>query len=72
MMRVIWTDEMLGTLRAMRDDGHSMQACANRIGVSYEVLHRKAKQLDLTGRMHVGPISGVRCRAEGRTTSPAG
>jgi hypothetical protein len=62
--RVAWTDDMLATLYAMRDEGRSLYVCAVRIGVGYAVCVHKAHELGLASRMSRGPRTGVRVMRE--------
>ena len=50
MKEVIWTPEMIRTLRELRAEGMTLYRCAERIGVSYGVVCRKAHELGLAGR----------------------
>lgn len=48
---VIWTEEMLETLRDMRSRGAPLFMCADRIGVAYATAVLKARELGIADRM---------------------
>jgi hypothetical protein len=43
--KMIWTDEMLGTLRAMRAAGVPLFVIAERVGVAYATANLKCREL---------------------------
>jgi hypothetical protein len=47
---VIWTPEMIRALKELRAAGVKLLVCAERIGVSYTVVCKKAQELGLAGR----------------------
>lgn len=60
--RVIWTDEMVATLRALRAAGTPILECADRIGVGHVMANSKAVELGIAARMNFGTRSGKQRR----------
>ena len=52
--RFKWTDEMLAALRRERRKGVPYRDCVDIIGVSYNTLSRKCRELGISGRMNKG------------------
>ena len=50
MKEVIWTPEMIRALRELRAAGLTLYRCAEKIGVSYGIVCRKAHELGLAER----------------------
>jgi hypothetical protein len=59
--RIAWTPEMIACLRALREAGHPVVVCAERIGVGYLVALKQARSLGLAGRRNFGRITGCDC-----------
>lgn len=51
---VQWTENMLETLRDMRERGAPLYTCAEKIGVGYSTAVFKARELGIAGRMNAG------------------
>lgn len=58
--KLIWTREMVQTLRTLRARGVPLVLCAEQIGVGYGSAVYKARELGLSGRMNRGRISGAK------------
>jgi hypothetical protein len=72
--KIEWPEAWLASLRQLRDEGHSMVYCAYEIGVCYETLVLKARELGLAGRRNRGrtPGTAVVAEARKRTRPPDG
>jgi hypothetical protein len=68
MRKLTWDDDMLETLRTMRAAGKSVLTCAERIGVSYPVALRKARELGIAERMNRSRRSGTNTTTVGVET----
>lgn len=50
--RMIWTDEMVTTLRASRESGLSIEKTAQRVGVGFRQAWAKSRELGLSAPAH--------------------
>ena len=57
--RIEWTPDMLVTLRDMRAKRCSYLECADRIGVSYNIIAEKCQELGLGGKLNNGRTPGI-------------
>lgn len=48
--RITWTPTMIRAFRSMRTQGMSLLRCAALLGVSYQVVVAKARELHIQGR----------------------
>lgn len=56
--RIDWTPEMDDALLVMRAIGFSHRACAERIGVSPDIVSARAAELGLSQRLNRGRVPG--------------
>jgi hypothetical protein len=55
--KMVWTPEMVATLRSMRAQGWRLALCAERVGVSIPTAVLKAHELGIAGRLRKpGPL----------------
>jgi len=56
--RIMWSPQLVDTLTRLRSEGLSLEACADHLGIDARVVHRKARELGINGRMNRGYIRG--------------
>jgi hypothetical protein len=56
---LIWTDEMLAALQRLRIEGMPLLLCAEKIGVSYDQVVMKARELGIAHRMSRGRVAAA-------------
>lgn len=56
--RIRWSTQLVDTLTQLRSEGLSIEECADHLGFDAGVVHRKAQELGINGRMNRGYIRG--------------
>lgn len=64
--RFEWSEPLTKTLRDMRDKGDNLDIIAERIGVDRAVVHRRARELGIAGRLNHGRKTGRQVMEERR------
>lgn len=57
-LKTVWDEVMLASFRQLRKEGQPLYLCAEKIGVSYQTMVYKARELNLAGRLNRGRITG--------------
>jgi hypothetical protein len=57
---LIWTDAMLAKLKHLRGEGKWLRICAEELGVPYDLVVMKARELGIHRRLNRGNVSAAR------------